>query len=216
MTTTSRHLSTRRLLAAVLAAGAALTASGCSAGGIDAGAAAIVGDRRISVSDVQTATTQVNAIADPDGSQPDNRFAQRDVLALLISEPYVLAVAAQNGVGVSENDARGVFRQFNFKDPQTGTTTPAQASLDLVRSVLARQRLNPQQDGSGLSQDQATAAYTEVSKRLTATDIRVNPRFGTFDATFDAARQGGQFVISKSEPDWFVPSEARPTPTPSQ
>ncbi len=217
MTRSSRPFTTRRVLAAAVLAGVALTASGCGGGGIDAGAAAVVGDRRVSVADVQTATTQVNQIIDPQGTNADQRFDQRTVLSLLMTEPFVVAAAAANGVGVSEAEARQTFAQFNFKDPVTGSRTPSQASLDLVRSILAFNLLQGRTRAEGetpLPAEKGQAAFAEVAKQLQATDIAVNPRYGTFEPVFDVQAQK-IFPITASSPNWLVPT-AQPQPTPSQ
>ena len=223
MTSSSRTM-TRRLFAAAAVAVVAATASACSGGGIDAGAAAIVDGRRISVDDVQTATRQVNEIIDPYGQNPDQRLTQRDALGYLIQLPFVTAAASANGVGVSEQEAETIFRQaaqtrkeqlatgqVKLLDPETGTTPPTTASLQVVQSILARNKLNPSQDGTGRTQEEAITIYQGISAQMQKASIRVNPRYGTFTAAFDPQ---DIFRVKAATPGWLV-AEPAPEPTPS-
>ena len=223
MTSSSRTM-TRRLLVTAAAAMVAVTASACSGGGLDAGAAAIVGDRRISVADVQTATVQVNELIDPYGQNTEQRLTQRDTLGYLIQLPFVTAAAAANGAGASQQDAADIFRnaaqtrkeqlatgQVTLLDPNIGKTPPAQASLDVVQAILARNRINPSQDGSGRTEAEAIKIYEGISAELQKTSIRVNPRYGTFSAKFD---KQDIFRVKESAPSWLV-TPAVPAPTPS-
>jgi hypothetical protein len=199
---------TRRLLVALATVGIALTASGC--GSVDAGAAAIDGDRRISVADVQTATVQVNRIV-----KQESQFDQRSVLSFLITEPYLVAEATRKGVGVSPDDARDIFRQFNFIDPITGSSSPAPATLQMVRGILALNRLQgrPLVEGdTSLPAEQGQAAVAAVSEQLKAADITVNPRYGSFEPVFDVAAQK-IFPVTPTTDNWLVPSTPQPTPS---
>ncbi|WP_088285545.1 hypothetical protein [Kineosporia sp. A_224] len=219
----STRTTIRRFVAAVSVAGAVLAASGCSGAGIDAGAAAIVGDRRISVAELQTATTQINVLADPGGAAPERRLDQRTVLSFLVTGPYFVDAATRANVGVSQADAERLFEDFTYEnpvtkkvtrfvDPLTGATTPSEAAVTAVRGVLARQNVLPRQDGSGPTEAQAVATLNDISKQLQATKVSVNPRYGTLEKVFDPQGQG-VFPVNPSDPDWLVKSAAEPAAT---
>ena len=199
----------RRAVAAAVAGVAALAVSGC---GVDAGAAAIVDGRRIAVADVQRATSQVNRIVSQDG-----QFTQRITLSYLIVEPYLVAEATEKGVGVSEDQARQIFQQFEFTDPESGSTTPDDAAVRLVRAVLAINVLQGRtlsEADTPLPAEEGAAAMEEVVGELKSADIEVNPRYGDFEAVFDVAQQR-IFPIVPSEEDWFVGAGERPQPSPA-
>lgn len=190
-----------------------LALSGC---GVDAGAAAVVDGRRISVAEVQQATEQVNRIVSADG-----RFTQRVSLSYLIVEPYLVAEAAEAGVGVTQDQAVRIFSQFRYKDPRTGSTTPSDAAVALVRAVLAVNVLQGSTltDGATpLPAAQGEAAMQQVVADLQAADITVNPRYGSFEPVFDLQAQR-IFPITPSQEDWLVPAAPpvaeQPAPQPS-
>lgn len=203
------RFSIRRAVAVVVAGAAALAVSGC---GVDAGAAAIVDGRRIAVGDVQRATSQVNRIVGQDG-----QFTQRITLSYLIVEPFLVAEATRKGVGVSPDQARDIFRQFGFTDPESGGTTPDDAAVRLVRAVLTINVLQGRtlsEADTPLPADEGAAAMQQVVGELQGADIEVNPRYGDFEAVFDVAQQR-IFPITPSEEDWFVATGERPQPTPA-
>jgi hypothetical protein len=187
-------------------------ASSC-ASGIDAGAAALDGDRRVTVSDVQTAFVQVNRIV-----PADQQFDQRTVLSFLITEPYVVAAATSTGVGVSEDDARNIFVRSSATNPAAKGLTPAPVSIRLVRSVLALTRLGGGTFAEGqtpLPEAQGQAAVAQVVEQLRARDVMVNPRYGTFEPVFDPAAQK-VFPVTADTDNWLVPPTQPPLQTPSQ
>lgn len=213
--TSSSRFSTRRFIAAVAVALSAVTASACSGGGIDAGAAAIVGDRRIPVADVQTATAELNML--PGLTQ---QLPQRDVLGYLITEPFFLRAASSKGVGTSEDDAVTFLAQSQWVNTRTGSSKPAAPTIAFVRTFLARRNLLPQQDGSGPTVDEAVKTLQDISAQLRKTDISVNPRYGSIETSFDPNGQG-IFPVTAASPDWLVkaPAPAQPEqpaePTPA-
>jgi hypothetical protein len=205
------RLPSRTLLVAAAVLTAVATA-GC--GSVDAGAAAIVDGRRVSVSEVQTATVQINRIV----NQQNGGFGERDVLSFLITEPYLVGEAAQRGVGVSANEAAALIRRLHFEDPITASTTPAPETVQIVRAILALDRLQGQAFAEGdttLSAAEGQAAMAEVTQRIRAVDISVNPRYGDFDPTFDPASRK-VFPVTAQTENWFVPAAQSPQPTPSQ
>ena len=177
---------TRTVLRTVLATGvAAALLSGC--GTPEAGSAATVGDRRISVSDVQSATADIQAVFGPDQPVP-----QRNVLFLLAAAPYIEDAASRSGAGVSLDDAR---TQFANK-----VADPSRAALVVIQANASLSRLD--QLGQGRTQQ----VLVEITQCLAKDGFTVNPRYGTFDP------QRGTML--SDQPNWLpTPS---PTPTPAQ
>ena len=198
------RLSTRSGGAAVvLVASLALTLL-VSACGTQAGAAAVVGDRRITVGELQTATAEVRSIlGDP------SQVSQQLVLGWLIAHPYVMQVATEQGHGVSPQDALGLFTRAKFTNAQGGTT-PSEASIEAVQTGYALSMLTGQ--GSS-SPEAAKKATDEVLADLKAAHVKVNPRYGTFDYKWDEQTQS--FTLSPRSPDWLQPAQATATPSPS-
>jgi hypothetical protein len=201
------RLSPRSGGAVVLAASLALTPllSGC--GSPQAGAAAVVDGRRITVGELQTATSEVRTIVN-DPSQVNQEL----VLGWLIAHPYVVQVATEQGHGVSPQDALGIFTRAKFTNAQGGTT-PSQASVEAVQTAYALSVLTGQDTATPESAKKAT---DEVLADLKAAHVKVNPRYGTFDYTWDAQTQS--FTLSPSSPNWLQHTQqpaASPSPSPS-
>lgn len=208
MTSTSR-ITIRRFAVAATIVAAVLTASGCSGAGIDAGAAAVVGDRRISVADVQTATQEFNMFP---GLQ--QQVSQREILSYLVVGPLYEQTAASRGAGVSDDDAAKYLVDNKWVNSLTGSKQPSPATVAFVRSGLSRSNLLPRQDGSGPPVDEAIKTLQDISTQLKSTDIRINPRYGTLTKTFDPQGQG-IFDIVPSTPKWLVsqsPTATAPAP----
>lgn len=167
----------------LLTAAASVLMAGC---GVvpQAGAAATVADRRISVQDVQTATTQIQQMYGPDQPVP-----QRSVLYLLAAAPYIQDIAAREKAGTSLDDAR---RAFGDK-----VTDPAPASLVVVQANLALGRLDD------LGNGKTEQALMEVTKDLARDHFTVSPRYGTFDA------QRGSLL--PDQPNWLPTPSASPS-----
>ena len=163
-----------------LGAAAVLTASlaGC---GASAGSAAVVGGRRIAVSDVQSATVDVQQYVGQ-----DMRIYPTRMLNFLAIGPYIDDLAEKHGVGISDEEARV---ELAAKVPH-----PSQAGVDVIRTngELAglQQRLGPEQASKDLS---------EVAQRLKADGLEVNPRF---DGSPD--QNTGQMMFER--PSWLAPT----------
>jgi len=184
--------------ASALAAAAAVLALVAACGVPEAGAAAVVGDRRISQLELQQATDDVRSIV-----PADSPITRQTVLGWLISEPYLSAAARSNGIGVSEDDVVQVFTSSGFRSPD-GSGAPSEPALRAVRSAVALQKIAGQ--GSPLGQEKATEVLGKVSADLEAADVRVNPRYGTFDPTFSPENGQVFSVTAGPEANWLVPS----------
>jgi len=152
---------TRSALRSVVVAGvAAVLMSGC--GTPEAGSAATVGGRRISVQDVQTATTEIQQLYGPDQPVP-----QRSVLFLLAAAPYLETIGTKLQAGATDDDARKAFADK--------IAHPSQAAISVIR---ANATLNNLSSAGG---DQASKALAEITQDLARDKFTVNPRYGTFD-----------------------------------
>lgn len=174
---------TRTVLRTVVATAAAtLLLAGC--GTPEAGAAATVGGRRISVQDVQTATAQIQQMYGPDQPVP-----QRSVLYLLAAAPYIQDIAVRDQAGTSLDDARQAFGD-KVRDP-------SEAALTVVQANMALGRLDD------LGNGKTEAALQEVTKDLARDHFTVSPRYGTFDA------QRGSLL--PDQPNWLPTPSASPS-----
>jgi hypothetical protein len=167
-----------------LAAAATLTASAC--GTVQAGAAAVVGDRRISVKEVQEVTTDLQTYLGSTDAANTGKVNQSGVLWLLIVYPDVVQAASAVGVGVSEDEAVQDLTAHKV-------THPSQGAVNVIQTSKALDNL--QQTGQ-------RQAVQEVGTKLHERKIEVNPRYGHFDKD--------KLDIVAVTPDWLVRSE---TPT---
>jgi hypothetical protein len=157
----------------VLAAGAT---AACSA---QAGAAAVVEGDPIPVEDVQRATDQLAPYLG--GATPAS------VLVVLVAEPTVQRVAAENGVAVSDQQARQLLTELTSDAPDAPEFGPA--SVTVARFSLLQQALGELPDAAAV-QDDVLAALEDL-------DVEVNPRYGELDFS-----RGG---IAPVEHPWLVP-----------
>jgi hypothetical protein len=181
-----------RISVACLLLAAAVGVAGCTP---TPGAAAVVGDRRIPVSDVQSATVDVLELVGP-----DVQVGQPQVLSWLVLAPFVLDEAARRGVGVSPDDAR---QQFSA-DPQRQVADPSDAAIRAVQSALVISRLRSQ-----LQPEQAQQAADAVLQRVRAAGVQVSPRYGRFELS--------NFSVQAVRPEWLAgtgTSAATPQPAP--
>lgn len=181
---------TRRAVAlpAVLAAAVALPLTGCA--GQHAGAAAVVGDRKITVAQVQAAYRDVNPLVGQDA-----QFTQTNILNWLILEPYLVKEAAREGLGVSGQQAAEEFTKV-----EGASRHPSAPAVSVVRAILAR---------GAIVQNKSTEALTALSQtfaqELKADNVQISPRFGSGMDLQTAA-------ILPEQPNWLVRPKASPTP----
>lgn len=191
-----------RLAALALAAGLALTA--CTPERI--GAAAIVGDERISVSQLQGtvddfAATVPNA---PEFGTLDLGELQRKLLQEQINHRLYQHIARQRGIEISEAE---IDAQIATLREQTGGDEEFAAALagqgwteqvlrDIVYDQLVSQRLG--------GAEQAQQALDAAAKEL---GVWVSPRYGTWS---NGTLQAGSGSLSQPEPQ--EQGTAEPTP----
>lgn len=169
---------TRGLYLAAVAGALVLTAA-CSPE--EAGAAAVVGDRRITNEQLQSAVTDLRE-GSPDAAQVPQ--LDRLVLFAIIAEPYVLPAARAEGLGVAPAEAEAALPRGESPGP------------DAVRALQSLIALNK------LEQGQKQEALSAVATQLRDAGVRVSPRFGRFDPQ--------AMTIVDAQPNWLVPAPKTP------
>ena len=173
--TAARPSRRRGLTLAAAAAVLALGLAACSPA--QAGAAAVVGQRRISTAEVSDAVT---GIKQGNPQLAAGQGLDRTVLFFLVISPYVLSAAESNGVGVSDDTAKQMLPKTQDPDP---------GAVRVLRTFVALQRL--QQEGKN-------DALNQIQKDVTAAKPELNPRYGRFDVK--------QMAVVDAPPNWLVPS----------
>ena len=176
-----RTRTSRSLRLVSVAAAVVLGASACTFS--ETGAAAVVGDRRISTGELQRALTGLR-----EGNPQFAEVPQLDRLVLfdLIAEPFLLQAAEAEGLGVAESEAQAAL-------PETPQAAPE--AVRVLRAQLALNRLN---------EAQRAEALEGVGTALREAGVEVSPRFGRFDTQ--------TLSIVDQVPNWLVPT-ATPSAT---
>jgi len=185
---------------------AALTLAGC--GSSAAGSAAVVGDNRIPVSDLQTAVSELSGVG--------ARVAPATALSLLVMAPYVIPAAGKLGVAVSDDDACRLLAQI-AKQNASKTVDCASAQFSPSTLLFVRTYFTLRGVAGNSTPESSNAWWSGVVKQVEKAGVRVNPRFGAFDpaVTTDPSTDAWFFVIGPTVPNWLVGSSKTPTPTPS-
>lgn len=198
MTRTSRRL-------AVLAGAALLLLTGCGEGQIRPGAAAVVGDDRITTSELQDLVER--GLADPQAEQQlgaDLAAYQRLALSRLINALVLEQAAEQRGVSVTQGDVDAQIDQFAEQagGRETLEQQAAQSGIapeDLapfVRSIVVDQRLGdeltadldvPRADLQALY-DEGIAQYDRVRSRHILVPDEATARRVLAEVTADRTR----------------------------
>lgn len=200
----------------VLAAGFGVVGvSGC--GLQSAGMAAQVGDTVITVGQIED---QVRDYAEESGANLSGDEAARVTRALLerqIAMELYDQVAAELDVTVSESEVadalRTARREVNRLSEEQYQQVVRQNFLtkamleDTVRWLVVREALVTEIVGSEEpeSQEQADELQTQFTKELTAAavragaDVRVNPRFGSWDDESGTLRADGNALVDLSD-----------------
>ncbi|WP_285596387.1 hypothetical protein [Kineosporia sp. NBRC 101731] len=190
-------IATPRRMGALVAGAAAVlavTLSGCS--GSQAGAAAVIGERRIAVGDVQDGFSDIVPLVGQDAG-----ITQAQILNLLILEPYLSQAASDLGRGVSDEDAKLDFAS-------SGTVKEAdlsEAGLEVWKANLSNTALQTDR-----STAEITATYSTIEQKLKKAGVHINPRYGNgIDYT--------TFTITQAQPNWLkstaTPAATAPAPT---
>lgn len=172
---------------AVVAVGGLLAA--CSG---QPGAAAVVDGRTITTAELATAYEELAPLFNGAGAQ--------DVLGVLITEPFAVQVAADEGVGVNDEQALALLRDVAERAlgaEEAAALEFGPGSLAIARYSLATSALQDLPD--------AQAVIEGYQERVLAADIEVNPRYGEFTENLA--------VTPPVAPSWVVPEGGRDAPT---
>jgi SurA N-terminal domain len=171
----------RRALAAVLCVVAATSLAACSTEQI--GAAAVVGDVRISVAELQERVTDLaDSLPDSAGATGDQSAAQRTILERMIQSELLVAVAADEGVEVSEAEIDAFIQDQVVSQAPDGDIGPLLAQNNLtdtslrpfVRDQLIATELIDRLGG----QAELVQVLTEKADEI---GVTVSPRYGTWN-----------------------------------
>ena len=177
-------LSVRRSVA-VLAAGAALVTAGCGSGTSGPDRAAVVDGTVISETDLRAAMSEVNAM---DPALVEQQLSPSGTLTALVQAPVVLSYLGTKGVIVSDSVA-------TREAQRRGIRNPSDATLEIIKLASA---ISSAQSNGTFTEDDGVA----LSEQLSAQDIVVNPRYGTFDPQTASVALGS--------PEWIRPGDAAP------
>ncbi len=172
----------------------ALLLAGC--GSAEAGAAAVVGDRRISVASVQSGYQGMVAL-----TGPDYGWTQSLILNYMMLEPYLAQAASNLGRGVSTHDA-----ELQFNGSAASTSPPPRAAVQVMHALQSNAALR-----DGRSEDEINATYKGISDQLKAAGVHVNPRYG---AGIDySVSSDTMLTILPERQDWITSSTPAPSAT---
>ncbi|WP_320779855.1 SurA N-terminal domain-containing protein [Streptomyces sp. CRN 30] len=191
----SRRRTALLLAAAIAAAGPALTACGDEA---HPGAAAVVGDQRITVAQLESRVGEVRAAqraATVDDAQYEQAVAgtgrlTRDTLHGMVLDRVLDHASADAGVRVTRKEIQGFRASL---EQQAGGAealraawlqqygVPPQRLEDNLRTELQAQKLAAAL-GADMSDEQGQAVFWQaLSKASGELDVDLNPRYGTWD-----------------------------------
>jgi SurA N-terminal domain len=194
----------RRALAAVLCLLAGASLAACNTEQI--GAAAVVGDSRITVAELQEQVSELaGSLPDSAGAIGDQSAAQHTILERMIQSMLLTAVAADEGVDVSDADIDAFIDEQVVSQAPDGDIGPLLAQNNLtedslrpfVRDQLIATELIEQLGG----QEQLIQVLTEKADEI---GVTVSPRYGTWNGVVLEESSG-----SISEPE----SGSAETPT---
>lgn len=186
---------TRRLTVSVATAVMAVAVlAGCS--NATAGAAATIGDSRISEQQLATEVQAVQVAKGQPANAPDEALTQQ-TLARLITIELLDRLAAREGVVVTQGM---IDEQLAAYVGQAGdrqkleqlfveqNVAPSQLE-GIVRLQVQAQELGAKLDPSGSVEEQGQAVFDAASQLSTELETTVSPRFGLWDPT--ALQVGG-------------------------
>lgn len=203
--------------AALLLASPALTA--CGSGPAQPGAAALVGDQKITVSTLQDKVNEVRA-AQAASPQADQLIAaggklSTQTLSMLVQNTVIERAAADAGVTVSDGEVQqqhaAALQQFGGSEQaldaallQQYDIVPAGADSffrtnALVGKLIMSLGFQPGSDGG------QTAIVDAIAKTADGLGVKINPRYGAWDSK--------KAIIGDATDPWVVtrtPSTAAP------
>lgn len=165
----------------------ALTLAACSPQ--HPGAAATVGNTRVSVSALNTAVAVAVKTPDPTtGQLPDRTTAVQSSLTQIIRNDLIADGAKAKGVTVTEGEIQAFLqqqRQTNGSDAATATANgiPLEGLHTAVyQALLLNKLLTALAPGQSDQTAQSAALTTYLGKIATQEGVSVNPRYGAWQA----------------------------------
>lgn len=187
--TRTRRLGAAAALAAAAAAAVLLT--GCDPQ--QAGAAAIVGDVRISESEVNAAASDAMAAANkvpPGQGQPiDETVLLKQNTTRLIEAQLIAIAAAQEGVTVTQSEVDKLLQQASSGSDQlhfegnlaVQAGVPPSGIDSFARDYLLRTKLGEKLVPGTDTNAQAKAVNAKLAQVAEQVGVTVSPRYGTWD-----------------------------------
>lgn len=196
-------------LSAVLAA--VLGVTGCQPA--TAGAAAIIGNDRLSVSTLQHDVDKL--LAEGGGQGMTDGTLQRSTVERWVYAQLVDEVAAKLKVTVTDGDVAARIAEVKAQTGEDGyrqavlsSGVPLSGASSLVRMVVQLDQIglalvpeDPTKDSQALEQERQQAVATAVGEAAANASIEVNPRYGTFDAkslSIQTLQSGGLAASEKT------------------
>ena len=171
--------------------------AGCAG---EPGAAAVVDGTAIPTSDVQAALVELAPYF--------QGVTTTNVLAVLVQEPTVVALADEKGVGVSDEDAQQLLDSVVRAEGE-GRDRGLHGAVVGGGQVL--HRLHQPAGPAGCHR-----VGEEIDTRLRALDVEVNPRFGSLtDDNQVADPTTAPWMVKATAPAPTDGATPEPTPTPS-
>jgi len=179
--------------------GACAVLAACSP--VQAGAAAIVGDQRITVSSLDTQVSNLQEAAKPYGSTLPITTAQMpsEVLSWLIRFEIMDQVAASNGINVTDAQAQQGLSSLSSVASSNGFTSTAELLIangvppqlfqqlgtwEAQQEAFALKQNGGKEPTTTAEQSAFTAAYTKAQcQAAKSLDIKVSPQYGRLDYT---------------------------------
>jgi hypothetical protein len=189
----------RRLTVLAAGLGACALLAACSP--VQAGAAAVVGDQRITVSALDTQVSNLQAAVKPYGTNLPITAAQMpsEVLSWMIRFEIMDEVAAANGINVTDSEAQAglnalapVAQQNGFKDTSellVANGVPPQMFSQVGRWEAQQDAFAKKHNGGKepTTQTEQNAFNTAITKAqcqaAKSLNIKVSPQFGRLDYT---------------------------------
>lgn len=207
-----------RALVPALALTAALATTACDP--VQSGAAVVIDGDRVPVSEVQNKVSQVTEQRERNGqqAQPVSAVTQEQVRRIILSRILERA-AAEAGVTVTQADIDNQRRELEQRagGPDAFAKQAAEANVvpgelnEFLRSLILEQKIGEALVPTVTSeqeQQQRSAKLNELVTRVTrGLDIKVNPRYGTWNQESFAIEPGlGGYV----KPERDLPTATAP------
>jgi hypothetical protein len=188
----------RRVAVLVAGLGACALLAACSP--VQAGAAAVVGDQRITVSSLDTQVSNLQTAVKPYGSlQITTAEMPSEVLSWLIRFQVADEVAAANGINVTDAQAQAGYNSLAAVASQNGFASTAELLVangvppqmfgqvgrwEAQQDAFARLHNGGKEPTTTAEQNAFTTAYNKAQcQAAKSLNIKVSPQFGRLDYT---------------------------------